>query len=212
MATPETQPVSTDWIWLSAVPVLGVIVPLVTGVRLRRWSWVALGVGLIVVNAAYLALNDQGGDGSTADGISTALFAAAWVTGIAFGGFARSPYARAMRLVNAETAHEDLHAGRNAERNRARRLAAGDPAEALRRGVGRPDLPDADHGHVIDVNHAPASVLQTLPGVDEDLARRIVANREAVGPATSIDDLGLTLDLDARTVERLKAMAVAVDI
>jgi hypothetical protein len=90
---------------------------------------------------------------------------------------------------------------------RARR----DPLAARERGVGRPDIRGADHGELVDVNHAPAAVLQTLPGIDADLARRIVATREGVGQFSSVADMAFVLDLDPDSAARLERVAIAVD-
>lgn len=57
---------------------------------------------------------------------------------------------------------------------------------------------------------APAGVLTTLPGIDEDLARRIVATREEVGLFSAVDDLTFALDLPPGRVEVLRGVAVAI--
>ena len=41
----------------------------------------------------------------------------------------------------------------------------------------------------VDVNTAPAAELETLPGIGESLARRIIAYREANGPFGSIEEI-----------------------
>ena len=41
----------------------------------------------------------------------------------------------------------------------------------------------------VDVNTAPAADLETLPGIGESLARRIIAYREANGPFGSIEEI-----------------------
>lgn len=194
----------------------GSAAPLAAGLRAKERSWIVGGGAMLVVQIIGLALAGTADESDTTttavESVGYALYCAGWLAGLVFVGAFRDRY----RLKMLQSAHlesrEALHSGRNAERERARELARKDPAEALRRGVGRPDVTGADHGWVVDVNHAPAAVLETLPGVDADLARRIVATREAVGLASSIDDLGLMLDLDARTVERLRATAVAVEI
>lgn len=214
---PPVQPapvdeVSTRWLWWTAI-LLGAAAPFAAGLRVRERSWIVGGGVMLVVEIVGLALNG-GADGATTplQDFGTGLFAAGWFAGIAFVAAFRGRYRTMMRAASHLEAREAVHSGRNAERERARTLARTDPAEALRRGVGRPDLAGSDHGWVVDVNHAPAAVLETLPGVEPDLARRIVAARGSIGLASSIDDLGLMLDLDHRTVERLRATAVAVEI
>lgn len=62
----------------------------------------------------------------------------------------------------------------------------------------------------MDVNHAPVGVLSTLPGIDEDTARRIVATRDEVGLFSSVDDLAFVLDLPPGRAEVLRGVAVAI--
>jgi DNA uptake protein ComE-like DNA-binding protein len=61
---------------------------------------------------------------------------------------------------------------------------------------------------VVDVNHAGAGAIATLPGVDDDLAREIVRCREEVDGFGSLADLGGVLDLDYDTVEELRPYVV----
>jgi hypothetical protein len=198
--------------WWTAI-FLGAAAPLAAGLRVRERSWIVGGGVMLAVMLLGLALNG-GAEGATTplQDLGTALFAAGWFAGIAFVAAFRGRYRTMVGAAAHLETREAVHSGRNAERDRARTLASTNPAEALRRGVGRPDIPGTDHGWVVDVNHAPVAVLETLPGVDPDLARRIVATRESVGLASSVDDLALMLDLDHRTVERLRATAIAVEI
>ena len=46
-----------------------------------------------------------------------------------------------------------------------------------------------DGGYLIDINTADVQALDTLPGIGEVLAERIVAYREAHGPFASVDAL-----------------------
>lgn len=213
MSAVPPERVSTRWLWWTAV-FAGAVAPLAAGLRTRERTWIVGGGVLLVVQVLGLALSGGTEDATTTplEDLGVALFAVGWLASLGFVAAFRGRYRSKMLAAAHLEAREVLHSGRNAEREHARGLARTDPAEALRRGVGRPDVAGADHGWVVDVNHAPAAVLETLPGVDPDLARRIVAVRESIGPASSIDDLGLVLDLDARTIERLRATAVAVDI
>jgi len=54
--------------------------------------------------------------------------------------------------------------------------------------------------HVVDVNHAGVNALAAVPGVGEELARRIVTYRALVGRFDSLDDLS---DLDGLSESRL---------
>lgn len=203
---------NTQWLWWTAC-FLGAVAPFAAGIRARERRWIVNGGLVLLVEIIGIALSgDSEGPSTALESFGIALFAIGWIYGIVFVATSRGQYRTKMLAASHLEAQEAAHSGRNAARERARTLARTDPAEALRRGVGRPDVPGADHGWVVDVNHAPASVLETLPGVEPDLARRIVATRESVGLASSVDDLALMLDLDHRTVERLRATAVAVEI
>lgn len=75
-------------------------------------------------------------------------------------------------------------------RAKARELAAREPGLAKELGIGRPDLPRRyDDGGLIDVNHAPAKALTRLPGVTEEMARRIVEVRAQTGGFVSAEEL-----------------------
>lgn len=97
---------------------------------------------------------------------------------------------------------------RLADRERALSLARGNPQLALELGVGRPDLPGADDGGVVDVNHAPVEAIKSLPGLDECLAERIIDARDRISGFASLEDLGMVLDLPGDEVERLRGHVV----
>lgn len=87
-------------------------------------------------------------------------------------------------------------------------LVRREPEVARELGVGRPDVPGAGHMGVIDVNHASAEALAELPGVDVDLAQRLIDARESVQGFASAEDAGVVLDLHPTTVERIARQAV----
>lgn len=93
-------------------------------------------------------------------------------------------------------------------REKALALARENPQLALEAGVGRPDLPGALDGGVVDVNHASAAALACLPTCDAKLSEQIVAIREQVDGFASLEDLGAVLDLPADQVERLRQHVV----
>jgi hypothetical protein len=93
---------------------------------------------------------------------------------------------------------------RLAQREKALKLAREDPQLALEAGVGRPDLPGAYDGGLVDLNHAPGGVIACLPTFDKQLADRVVAARERVGGFASLEDLGTVLDLPGEQVEDLR--------
>jgi hypothetical protein len=103
-----------------------------------------------------------------------------------------------------------LHAAeeRLLRRRRALELARENPALAVEAGVGRPDVRGAFHGEVVDVNNASAPAIAGLPGVGRRLASRIVRVREEVGGFSSLEELGMLLDLPGDEVERLRGLVV----
>jgi DNA uptake protein ComE-like DNA-binding protein len=61
---------------------------------------------------------------------------------------------------------------------------------------------------VVDVNHASASALAKLPGIDDQVARDIVTAREEIDGFKSLEDCGGVLELDADVVEDLRPFVV----
>jgi hypothetical protein len=210
------------WMLLCLVPIgFGTWVPIVAGLRARRPLWTVLGMivcGLAVAGLVLSSVTPEEED----DSVAGMLLVVPWIAAAAIT-FAIYPSYRRRRAIIEDVedqeysserrriVHEQQFAMRERERDRARELVGRDPLAALERGVGRPDLAGADHGELIDVNHAPPKILQMLPGVDADLARRIVATRENAGRFSSIADLGFVLDLDPDTTARLERVAIAID-
>jgi DNA uptake protein ComE-like DNA-binding protein len=167
-----------------------------------------------VATAIYLALAIVAGvmvaiagnsNGSTSDAAGLLLIL------LAGGGCAhtlsiRSEFGRQLavaddpRLLVAEQ-HAEL-------RDRALRLARNDPKRALALGVGRPDVPDAFDGGLVDVNHAGESALATLPGIDRAHAKKIVELRASGNGFASLADLDLVLDLDPADLTELRERAI----
>jgi DNA uptake protein ComE-like DNA-binding protein len=199
---PDEETPAVWWPWLSLLPFgLGAWAPLYAGVRARSRAWVVLGVvwSLIVLVGWSLAAGGAGDAGGV-------LMILGWVAGAATSLAIRNQYALRMRaplLVATEQARERL-----ADRDRARALVGRDPALAAELGVGRPDLRGAVALDLVDVNNAPVTALLTLPGVDGELATRIAETRAAVEGFTSVEDLGLTLDLAGDVVEALRKHVV----
>lgn len=57
---------------------------------------------------------------------------------------------------------------------------------------------------VVDVNRADVATLERVPGISEELARRIVAFRALSGPLESLDDLS---DLDGLSESRIMTLS-----
>ncbi|MEY9850222.1 hypothetical protein ABH940_007346 [Streptacidiphilus sp. BW17] len=110
-----------------------------------------------------------------------------------------APLAREALPSPEEAANEAVLADARARRElrvHARELLADDPGLARELRIGRPDLPRAyDDGGLADVNHVPAPVLASLPGMTPDLARQIVETRESRGSFTCIQELEVFANL-----------------
>lgn len=95
--------------------------------------------------------------------------------------------------------------------NLARRLTDGEqvviPSKATATPAGNP-VADAgrpgETGHLVDVNTATAAELETLPGIGEVLAERIVAYRDANGPFLRVEDLTEVEGISDGLVEDLR--------
>lgn len=212
MAEPEhslpATRTSSRWPWLSLLPLgLGAWAPIYAGVRARVALWVGLGVGCTAVTVAgwVLSATTDHGHGRH-NTLAGALVILGWVGAVASSFIVRAAYDRRMGsplLIASEEGQRRL-----ADRDQARRIAADDPALAREMGVGRPDSPGASDAGLVDVNNASAAAIATLPGVDADLATRIVEARARCDGFSSLEDFGMVLDLPGDLVERLRDRAI----
>jgi DNA uptake protein ComE-like DNA-binding protein len=140
------------------------------------------------------------------DRVAGALFLVEWIGAIATSFAIRGEYQRRIQspLFVAETEAE----ARLRARAEATALARVRPELAEEMGVGRPDRPGAFDAGVVDVNNAPAKVLRARLGTDAVLAKEIVQKREENGGFSSLEDLGLVLDLPGDVVERLRGKVI----
>jgi DNA uptake protein ComE-like DNA-binding protein len=165
---------------------------------------VALGIGWSVITlAGWIAATATNAHDH---GVGGLLILVGWVGAIATSFTIRSAYERRVGspLLQASERAQD----RLSDRERARRLVRENPALAAEMGVGRPDLPGATDAGLIDINNASAAALATLPGVDDELATKIVETRAAVSGFSSVEDLGAAIDLDGNVVEGLRGGTV----
>jgi hypothetical protein len=154
--------------------------------------------------AVYGGLAGLGGEQALTGHLTHALgwWMLSWVLSTLHALALRGRYHARLRTLadpQLELAEERLR-----RREQAVRLAARDPRKARALGVGRPDLEDAYHAGLVDVNGAPATVLGALPGYDAELAERTVALRGDAGGFSSVEELGALLDLPAGQVEALR--------
>jgi hypothetical protein len=176
--------------------------------RSRSRQLLIAGVVYGAVAVVYIVMTAAAADGSALKDIGAGIGIANWFVSTGHAFLARKPYDAALGLGRANETPVEAARRRLAHREELRRLAATEPAVARELGVGRPDLPDADHGDLIDVNSAPVEVLTLMDGIDEATARRIAEVRAQVGGFISVEDLGVAADLDGDLVDRIRADAV----
>lgn len=209
-ATPRPDDVATRWMWLGVfLPIgFGAWVPLAAGYRARHRPWILSGIGLLALAIFAFAYSTYETDEAT--NVGGALLLVAWMLSGAASFALRRPYARRMALQSGYDDRVVLAEHVDSERRAMLALASTDPHKAVGLGVGRPDLPGSRHGHLVDVNHAPADLLTGLPGVSDELAAQIVGLREELGCFDSIEDLGALMTLHPRVVEAMCSRAVAL--
>jgi DNA uptake protein ComE-like DNA-binding protein len=201
----DLTPRRSRWPWLSLLPIgFGAWVPIYAGVRARVTSWIALGAfWSAVAVAGWITSTSSTHNGRHSDNaVAGFLVILAWVGAAATSFVIRPAFERRMEspLYNAAERAE----ARLRERQDAKALARTNPALAREMGIGRPDIAGAADAGLVDVNNAPASALMALPGIDDALATRIVEARVSVGGFSSVEDLGVALDLDGNLVEELR--------
>lgn len=73
-----------------------------------------------------------------------------------------------------------------------------------------PEFTAAETGALLDLNTADQAALETLPGIGEALAQRILAYREAYGPFSSVDELQAVDGIGPGILARLRPYVTAV--
>ena len=171
--------------------------------QVGRWKLYAAGYGVASYGALIYssATHVDGAD----NGLAGSLILIPWAAGVAHSLVMRPEYVR--RRDRLPSSIEQARA-RLETREEALRIAREEPALALELGVGRPDRAGAMHAGLVDVNSAPVDVIERLPSVNRALAERIVRVREEIDGFSSLEDLGLTLDLPGDAVEDLRGKAV----
>jgi DNA uptake protein ComE-like DNA-binding protein len=180
---------------------------LFAGFRAKRPAWVAAGFVYLAITVGTIFVtslddNENGLD----DNVGYIVMFSAWGVGILHAFLTRKPYLRRLEIIDDPA----LQAAQTAEERRAyaRELARRDPSFAREAAIGRSG--GFDEGGVVDVNHAPVEDLADLPGIDAATARQIVAVRDGVGGFSSLEDLGMTMDLSGDVVEGLRGRVVCL--
>jgi hypothetical protein len=181
------------------------------GARARMKSWLGFAVGYGVLSGVSMGLLTAAGSDTRG-----AMHSAAIVIplGMALGGTMHGLGIRgryeARRAEISDTTLEEAERRLSAQRL-ARKLICENPDEARQLGVGRPDLLGSFNAGLVDLNSAPAFVIESVSGIDADTATRIVQAREQIeGQFGSLEDMDLVLDLPGETLARLRDVAVFV--
>jgi len=193
------------WVGLTLVP-LGLLAWsafVYVGVRAARARWVVYGIAYLAAEIVGYGLAQSSSTGDIGGGVI--IFA--WLVPLAHALAIRSDVD--WRIAARAPAELREAEQRQLARQRGRKLADADPRRARELGVGRPDQQGFDAG-LVDLNNAPWLVISRLPGVDDTLAKRIVAVREEIGGFSSLNDLGEVLELDAATIDRLRPEVVVL--
>ena len=176
------------------------------GIRARRRWWLAWAGVYLAAVAVWLVLDTPDHPSSTAQGIAAAVALATWIGGGVHALVISNDAVR--RIQGSEDPAVEAAETRIERRAEGRHLLASKPALAREAGVGRPDIPGADDYGLVDVNHCPAAALTRLPGINNDLAAQIVRQREQAGGFSSVEDLGVLLDLPPAIVDGIRDTAV----
>jgi helix-hairpin-helix protein len=175
------------------------------GSQARKRSWLYAAALYAVLSWGGCVLAIIGEEDSTVATLGGLGIIVGWLGSAAHAFVIRPEYARLAAgvtnpLENARSIVET--------RREAHRLVEREPEVARELGVGRPDVPQARAMGVVDINHASAVALATLPGIDNHLARDIVTAREEIDGFESLEDMGGVLDLDGNLVEDLRPYVV----
>jgi hypothetical protein len=182
---------------------------LYAGLRARRRLWLGFAFVYLAGAAAsvtFLALDPEDPVDTWREDAGAWIGIAVWLATAVHALVIRRPYLEQLdRLDEVERADDVLE-----ERAFALELVEKDPVRARELGIGRPDLPGAYDGGLIDVNHASEKALTMLPGIDTTLAARAVKTRDEIGGFDSVLDFVHLLDLPPDVRERLEGRAVAL--
>jgi hypothetical protein len=175
------------------------------GFRAKRPLWVVIGLAYALIAAAAIVVTslDDNITGTEDDLGYLAMFFG-WGAGIVHSLVIRKAYLRRLDILDDPA----LQVARLARERQAyaRDLAQRDPQLAREAQIGRSG--GFDEGGVVDVNHAPVEDVADLPGIDAATARRIVVARADLGGFSSLEDLGMTMDLPGDVVETLRGRVV----
>lgn len=203
-----------SYLWaLSPLLTLGLITPLTIGyaaVRMKSaWVWASLVPYFALVTFMLVPVEGE---------YTTTTQDALFIMALLLAGPAATIHALAIRhrvfpprpVLPGTLQHAVLESQRRrALRAEAADIARTNPELALELGIGRPDLPRTfDDGGLIDVNHAPASAIATIPGIRPAGAELIVRRREELGGFSSAEEIAAMVSLPPHLTPVLKEHAV----
>jgi hypothetical protein len=204
MSVQQQPPAGKRALWplISLIPLgFGAWAPIYAGAKARKPLWIALGVLWSLVVIGGLVANELSSHAGS-DDLAGGILIIGWIGAIATSFSLAPAYRRQMASpLQAAVEAGDL---RLSDREQARRLARTDPKLAQEIGIGRPDRAGSADAGLVDVNNASATALLKLPGVDDELATKIIETREHIHGFSSVEDLGLVMDLDGDLVEGLR--------
>ena len=182
---------------------------LYAGLRARKRAWLAWAAAYFVLGIAGFLMVDSEGSASGIRGFlddaGTLLSLVVMIAGFVHALAIRRAF---LRRIDILAGHLEPGETRLEATEIAADIARTQPRRARALGIGRPDVEGAFHGGLVDVNSAPAEVLEDLPGVDAKLARRIADVRREINGFSSLEDFGAVLDLPAPLVEGLRGRVV----
>jgi DNA uptake protein ComE-like DNA-binding protein len=197
------------WLWWAGMVIpFGFLTPILfaaAAIRVRKPAWGGWAALYAVVVYSGLVVTEAAPDESDLSNFGALVMVVGWLAGIGHGFVARREYAS---RLGAPASPLDQARDAISRRKEAQQLALREPQAALEMGLGRPDLPTANHMGVIDVNHVPIAVLERLPGVDHALAHEIATARKEIDGFGSLEDLGEVLRLEVGVVEDLRPYVV----
>lgn len=193
MTTTGPGRTAASYFWaLSPLYTLGYGTPITIGFAAARTR----STGLWAATIPYLALvttmlaTADSKDGSTADSVFVITWVLSWLGGTLHAlAIRRRLFGLSISPDSLEQAEREARRRRGL-RARAAAFARDDPETALEMRIGRPDLPRTfDDGGLVDINHAPASAIMTIPGITHDDAERIVRLRQDLHAFTSAEEV-----------------------
>jgi hypothetical protein len=169
-----------------------------------RWHLYA-GLYLVLAAGGFVLASTTDPD-STESSIGGSLLLVPWIVGVCHSFIVRGEYLK--RVRSPERHHLTAARSRLQRRDDARELVERDARLAREMGIGRPDRDPQAAAGLVDMNSAPAAIIARLPGVDDTLADQIVSVRQDLDGFSSVEDLGMTLNLSADLVEDLREWVV----